>query len=923
MRLSFNEIRARGAQFAESWADATYEKGETQSFYNDFFGVFGVERRSVARYEEHVKKLDNRSGFIDLFWPKVLLVEQKSAGRDLTRAGTQAGEYFDALKPADRPRFQLLCDFQTFQLLDRDTREETTFALADLPAHVEKFGFIMGMEKRSFKDQDPVNIEAAELVGHLHDALEASGYTGHRLEVFLTRIVFCLFADDTGIFEPRDIFLEFIEARTKEDGSDLGALLNQLFEVLDTPEDQRQSNLDEDLAHFPYVNGSLFADPIRTPAFDSGMRTRLIEAARFNWSGISPAIFGSLFQSVMNREERRKAGAHYTTEKNIMKVIGPLFLDGLRAEFDAILARKTQRKKLLEAFQDKLAGLTFFDPACGCGNFLIITYRELRLLEIEVLRALHPAGQLSLDAQVLSKIDVDQFYGIEFSEFPARIAETAMWMMDHIMNAQLSLVFGQVFLRIPLRKSPSIAHADALELDWTDLLPPERCSYIIGNPPFSGFVLRDAAKTAQLKALSRLGLTGGRLDYVAYWFAKVAAYIKGQTTRAALVSTNSIVQGEQIGQLWPVLFDRYKIELDFAHRTFAWGSEARGKAQVHVIIVGFSHRANAMPVKRLFSYETPMGTPTEVTATALSPYLIDASSLADPNLVVSRTRTPVDGLPVMRVGSKPVDGGHYILNDEERAAFLAAEPNAAPFIRPFVGGREFLNGQSRWIIYPESIPLADFKGLTMVRERISRVRNYREKSPGALGRSLADTPQAFHVTVVPSEPFLAFAEVSSERREYAPVGWMEPPTIPSNKILVVHDAEPWLFALLQSAMHMSWMRQIGGRMKSDYSYSPGLVYNTFPLPDADLMPLAPHAQAILDARAAHPDASLAELYDPNLMPAALRRAHQANDRAVEKLYRRRSFASERERVEHLFQLYEKMTAGMLKTSKPKRPRRRP
>ena len=384
MRLSFNEIRARAAQFAESWADATYEKGETQSFYNDFFGVFGVERRSVARYEEHVKKLDNRSGFIDLFWPKVLLVEQKSAGRDLAKAGTQAGEYFDALKPADRPRFQLLCDFQTFQLLDRDTREETTFALADLPAHVEKFGFIMGMEKRSFKDQDPVNIEAAELVGHLHDALEASGYTGHRLEVFLTRIVFCLFADDTGIFEPRDIFLEFIEARTKEDGSDLGALLNQLFEVLDTPEDTRQSNLDEDLARFPYVNGSLFADPIRTPAFDSGMRARLIEAARFNWSGISPAIFGSLFQSVMNREERRKAGAHYTTEKNIMKVIGPLFLDGLRAEFDAIQARKTQRRKLLEAFQDKLAGLTFLDPACGCGNFLIITYRELRLLEIEV-----------------------------------------------------------------------------------------------------------------------------------------------------------------------------------------------------------------------------------------------------------------------------------------------------------------------------------------------------------------------------------------------------------------------------------------------------------------------------------------------------------------------------------------------------------
>ena len=632
MRLSFNEIRARAAKFAESWADATYEKGETQSFYNDFFGVFGVERRSVARYEEHVKKLDNRSGFIDLFWPKVLLVEQKSAGRDLAKAGTQAGEYFDALKPADRPRFQLLCDFQTFQLLDRDTREETTFALADLPAHVEKFGFIMGMEKRSFKDQDPVNIEAAELVGHLHDALEASGYTGHRLEVFLTRIVFCLFADDTGIFEPRDIFLEFIEARTKEDGSDLGALLNQLFEVLDTPEDQRQSNLDEDLARFPYVNGSLFADPIRTPAFDSGMRARLIEAARFNWSGISPAIFGSLFQSVMNREERRKAGAHYTTEKNIMKVIGPLFLDGLRAEFDAILARKTQRKKLLEAFQDKLAGLTFLDPACGCGNFLIITYRELRLLEIEVLRALHPTDQLTLDAQVLSKIDVDQFYGIEFSEFPARIAETAMWMMDHIMNAQLSLVFGQVFLRIPLHKSPSIAHADALELDWPDLLPPERCSYIIGNPPFVGAKYQSTLQRSQVRRIADLGKSGGTLDFVAAWFLKAAAYGREGGVPFAFVSTNSITQGEQVAQLWPTVLGRHGYEIAFAHRTFPWGSEARGKAAVHVVIVGLAPKAQAPAERRLFSYPDTKGEPVETRHTALSPYLIDAAGLADPHL---------------------------------------------------------------------------------------------------------------------------------------------------------------------------------------------------------------------------------------------------------------------------------------------------
>lgn len=574
MRLSFNEIRTRAASFARTYADATYEKGETQTFYNDFFAIFGVERRSVARYEEHVRKLNNKSGFIDLFWPRVLLVEQKSTGRDLTRAASQAGEYFDALKETERPRFQLLCDFQTFELLDRDTREETTFALADLPDHIEKFGFIMGMEKRSFKDQDPVNIEASELVGRLHDALEANGYKGHQLEVFLTRLVFCLFADDTGIFEPRDIFLDYLETRTREDGSDTGPMIAQLFEVLDTPEGERQANLDEDLARFPYVNGDLFKDAIRTPAFNSEMRERLIEASRFNWSGISPAIFGSLFQSVMDKEERRKAGAHYTTEKNILKVIGPLFLDDLRAEFEKLKARKQNREKLLRAFHDKLAGLSFLDPACGCGNFLIITYRELRLLEIEVLREIYRAelarmkgGATELPLQSLLKLDVDQFYGIEFSEFPARIAETAMWMMDHIMNTQASLEFGAAFLRIPLRKSPNIVHADALETDWTTVAPDD-LSYIIGNPPFVGAKYQSDEQRAQVRSIAALGKAGGTLDYVCAWFIKAAAF----GTPTAFVSTNSITQGEQVAQLWPILFERHGFEIAFAHRTFAWGS---------------------------------------------------------------------------------------------------------------------------------------------------------------------------------------------------------------------------------------------------------------------------------------------------------------------------------------------------------------
>ena len=881
----------------------------------------------MARYEEHVKKLDNRSGFIDLFWPKVLLVEQKSAGRDLVKAGTQAGEYFDALKETDRPRFQLLCDFQTFQLLDRDTREETAFALTDLPKHVEKFGFIMGMEQRSFKDQDPVNIEASELVGRLHDALEASGYKGHQLEVFLTRLVFCLFADDTGIFEPRDMFLDFLETRTSQDGSDTGPLIAQLFEVLDTPEDQRQTHLDEDLARFPYVNGDLFKDPIRIPSFNSDMRERLIEACRFNWSGISPAIFGSLFQSVMDKKERRKAGAHYTTEKNILKVIGPLFLDELRAEFETLKTRKQNRARLLQAFHDKLAGLTFLDPACGCGNFLIITYRELRLLEIEVLREIYRAelarmkgGATELPLQSLLKLDVDKFYGIEFSEFPARIAETAMWMMDHIMNTQASLEFGAAFLRIPLRKSPNITHADALEADWTTIAP-KGLSYIIGNPPFIGAKYQSTEQREQVRKIAALGKSGGTLDYVCAWFIKAAAF----GAPMAFVSTNSITQGEQVAQFWPIMFDKYHFEITFAHQTFAWGSEARGKAAVHVVVLGLEPCNSARADRQLFSYPDIKGDPIETRHKALSPYLIDASTLANPHLVVREESKPINGLPKLIIGSKPIDGGHFIFSGEERDAFLAKEPQAKPFLRPYIGAREFLNGGDRHILCASLIPPQDYRAMPLTKAIVGQVREYRLgnipkkgkdpdtiKKPGISSLALAETPTAFHVTVLPKAPFLVLPRVTSERREYAAIGLLKPPIVPSDAVTIALNTTPSQFALLTSAMHMAWLRTIGGKLKSDYRYSIGLVYNTFPMPPSgDLTKLEPHAQAILDARANHPDASLADLYDPDIMPADLRRAHQANDKAVDRLYRKAMFKSERERVEHLFQLYEKMTDPLL------------
>ena len=937
MRLSWNEIRPRAAAFAREWADAAYEKGETQSFYNDFFEIFGVRRRTVARYEERVIRLDNTSGFIDLFWPGVLLVEQKSAGRDLAVARDQAGTYFDALPERDRPRYQLLCDFQTFELLDRDEREETHFALADLPRHVEQFGFILGVQRRTFRDQDPVNIKASELIARLHDALKASGYDGHDLELFLVRIVFCLFADDTGIFEPRDIFLQFIEERTAPDGADLGPWMARLFQVLNTSAKRRSRALDEDLAHFPHVNGELFAEPLRIPDFDAAMRQALLDASQFDWTAISPAIFGALFQPVLEPADRRAHGAHYTTEKNILKVIEPLFLDNLRAEFRRLQARQDSRSLAdLQKFCGRLGALRLFDPACGCGNFLIIAYRELRALEIEVLREMAArtgAAQLALD--VRSVVDVDQFYGIEIGEFPARIAATALWMMDHIMNNRLSLEFGQTYARIPIEKSPHIHHADALEIDWADVLPPNECSYVFGNPPFGGSKFQSSNQRAQVRRVAALGGSGGTLDYVAAWFIRAGDYVQraqpaagSRPPRIGFVATNSITQGEQVAQLWRLLLDRRRLEIAFAHRTFAWGSDARGKAHVHVVIIGLDAADHAPREKRLFAYEDINGEPLEGGHAVITPYLFDGGSLSDPHLVVREEGRPINGLVQLLTGSQPIDDGHYIFNVEERLAFLAAEPDAEPFLRPFVGAREYLQGGKRWILALHDAPPATLARLPSVRSRIAAVRAYRRTSKRTSTLKLADTPTLWQVNVLPTAPFLVLPEVSSERREYLPIGWLDPPAIPSNKLRLLPNATLTDFALLTSAMHMAWMRAVTGRMKSDYMYSVGVVYNTFPTPpgfaDADTTALDPLAQAVLDARAAHAGATLADLYDPDLMPPKLRKAHHALDRAVDRLYRRQRFASERDRAEHLFMRYEKMRAPLeaVMQAKPKRRRSR-
>ncbi|WP_412050247.1 class I SAM-dependent DNA methyltransferase [Hoeflea sp. Naph1] len=930
MRLSWNEIRARAATFAKEWANDGYEKGQTQLFYRDFFDVFGVPVKRVASFEEPVNNLGDKRGYIDLFWKGVLLVEQKSVGRDLKKAKKQALDYFPGLKDSDLPRYILLSDFRTFELYDLEEDEAVAFPLSELVKNVEKLGFILGLQKRTFKDQDPVNIKASELVGKLHDALEEAGYTGHDLEQFLVRIVFCLFADDTGIFEPRDIFLDLLETRTREDGSDMGGWLAQLFQVLNTPEDKRPNNLDEDLAKFPYVNGALFSSPLLIPSFDTGMRQRLIDAGRFDWSGISPAIFGSLFQSVMNSAERRAAGAHYTTEKNILKVIQPLFLDELRAEFERVRGRKDSRRRVeLQAFQKRLGELHFFDPACGCGNFLIIAYRELRALEIEVIRELRaysaPDGQQELDAAELSMVNVDQFYGIEIGEFPARIAETALWMMDHIMNSRLSLEFGQTYVRIPLRKSPHILHGDALETDWEGFLPPAKCSYVFGNPPFIGAKYQSDEQRAQVRRIADLGKTGGTLDYVTAWFIKAGEYVKGSKASIGFVSTNSITQGEQVAQLWPILFDRCKLEIAFAHRTFAWGSDARGKAHVHVVIIGLTKADRTPKVRRLFSYDDINGEPHESQHAAISPYLFDAGKLANPHVVVKEVGRPKNSLPQLLSGSQPIDDGNYIFDADQRAAFLTEEPLATKFLRPYLGSREHINGGARWILSLQKASPSDLKAMPKVVERMRAVKAFRAKSKRKSTLAISDYPEKFNVEVIPPTSFLVIPKVSSIRREYIPIGWVEPPTIPSDLLFVLNGASKPVFSLLTSAMHMSWLRYMGGRLKSDYRYSIGLVYNTFPMPpasDTALKKLEPLAQAVLDARASHVSATLADLYDPDLMPSNLRKAHQALDGAVDRLYRKSGFSSDSERVEHLLGLYEKMIVPLTATEKPKQGRKR-
>lgn len=909
MTLSWNEIKSRALAFAKHWADAGSEDAQAKPFLIAFFEVFGITDKRFASFEHAVRKHGGGQGYVDAFWPGILLIEMKSRGKNLDRAYTQAIDYFPGLKERDLPRYVLVCDFARFRLHDLSEGTTTEFALADFYKNVRLFGFIAGYQTQVIKPQDPINIHAAEHMGRLHDQMKVVGYVGRPLEIYLVRLLFCLFAEDTGICEKRQ-FQDYLEQRTAEDGSDLADRLATLFHVLNTPSDKRLSNLDEQLAAFPYINGSLFAESLPPAGFDSGMREALLDLCGLDWSLISPAIFGSLFQSIMDDKARRNLGAHYTSEENIQKLIKPLFLDALRAEFEKI---RKNRNKLFE-FHKKLRSLTFFDPACGCGNFLAITYRELRLLELDVLRAAHVDGQQMLDIHQLVAVDVDQFYGIEIEEFPAQIAQVALWLVDHQMNLKVSEEFGAYFVRIPLKHAASIVHDNALRIDWNDVLPAERCAYVLGNPPFIGHQWRSSEQMADMERVWGTDGRFGRLDFVTCWHRKAVDYMRRNTSIAtALVSTNSICQGEQVGTLWSWML-AHGVVIHFAHRTFAWSNEARGKAAVHCVIVGFG--LGDVAEKTIFEYEDIKGEAHAVKATNISPYLVDA-----PNIILpSRTATPPN-LPQLIKGSQPTDGGHLLLTEGEKDELLKVEPSAEKWLRRYIGGDELINGGQRWCLWLKGISPAELRSMPQVMKRVSAVAEVRRKSPTKSVQEFADKPTLFTQDRQPERDYLALSRHSSENRRFIPIGFLPANIIASDATLVCKGATIFHFGVMNSSLHNAWVRYTAGRLESRIRYEAS-VYNNFPWPDLSdkqRAAIEAAAQGVLDARAAHPGASLADLYDPLTMPPDLVKAHHTLDKAVDAAYGYKGAATDAARVAFLFGLYQRLTS--LLPEKPAKLRR--
>lgn len=911
MALSWNQIMDNAVRFSKKFENAVREEADAQSFLHEFIELFGVEdARKVGTFEYRVSKDDSQKGYIDYLWSGKIAIEMKSAGKNLKDAYTQLKDYVVHLNTKDIPNLLMVCDFQTIQLYNRTTGKAVTFKTKDLHKYVKHFADIAGYEAtRVYDRQEEVNINASEKMAKLHNAMESVGYTGHELQVYLVRLLFCLFADDTGIFPP-DAFLNYIE-NSKENGSDLDSRLDKLFEVLNMSQEVRAQKtlLTPELLQFCYVNGGLFADRLPRADFDAKMRQTLIDACRFDWKKISPAIFGAMFQGVMDEKKRHDFGAHYTSEENILKVINPLFMDELWQEFEKV---KTS-PALLDEFHKKIASLKFLDPACGCGNFLIIAYRELRNLEYEILRMKKTSSQLMIDPTLLLKVNVGQFYGIEIEDFPCQVAQVSMWLMDHLMNMRMAEEFGLPYVRLPLTQSAKIVHGNALRIDWNEIaLDRKDYDYILGNPPFIGGMIMSREQKADMIFVLKNIKGVGELDYVAAWYKKAVDYMQGKKTRSAFVSTNSISQGQQAVTLWKPLFEN-GTHINFAYRTFVWSNEAKNKAAVHCIIIGFSLHDNLTNI--IFDDSN------KYEVKNINSYLLDAK-----NIFIESRSIPLCSVPKIKFGSMPRDGGGFVLSEEERYELIKKEPMAEKWIHPYIGSYEFINNKPRYCLWLLNATPDEVKKSPTVLKRIELVRKFREDSIADGTRKFALTPTLFCQIAQPDKAYIAIPKVSSQRRYYIPIGFLPETTIASDLLFLIPGGKLFHFGILTSSVHNAWMRTFAGRLKSDYRYSKDIVYNNFPwaenVSDKQKAKIEELAQEILDIRRKYPASSLADLYDPLSMPEDLLKAHKKLDNAVLSLYGLSPETAESDIVAELLNRYEKLIAKEKDTAAEKKCKKR-
>ena len=919
--LTADQQRKSAEDFVRNWKDQGYEKGQSQPFWMTLLSqVYGIEQPDqFIRFEDQVH-LDHTS-FIDGYIPATkVMIEQKGIHKSLTEKikqsdGSfltpyeQAKRYADELPNSQRPRWIVTCNFEEFHVHDMEHPREdpAIILLKDLPREFYRLQFLVDVESRNIQKEVRVSVEAGRLVGELYDALKAqyhdpdSDETLRSLNILCVRLVFCLYAEDSGLFSRHNQFYDYMKSYRPEN---MRKALVDLFEVLDQPLEERDPYMEEKLAAFPYVNGGLFSrqEKALIPPFNDQIIETLLERASlgFDWSEISPTIFGAVFESTLNPETRRDGGMYYTSVENIHKVIDPLFLDELRGELDAIKTYKDDRTldRKLRDFTAKLSKLTFLDPACGSGNFLTETYLSLRRLENEALKLLFRYAQQFAFADPI-QISISQFYGIEINDFAVTVARTALWIAEHQMLKETEAIISREIDFLPLKSYSNIVEGNALRMDWAEVVKPEALNYIMGNPPFVGHQWRTPEQQEDLKIAFHDLDKHGKLDYVCGWYNKAVDYSKGFSIKTAFVSTNSICQGESVGILWRFLFSK-GVHINFAHRTFIWDSEANDKAHVHCVIVGFS--LIKQESNQLFTGDEL------ISVHNINGYLIGAD-----NVFIGARGKPINPLlPEMTKGSQPTDGGNLVLSRADKDDLESKYPQASMLIKSYIGSEEFINKKERYCLWLKGIDPQLYRAVPEILERLEKVRQARLSSPTKSVQAYADFPSLFTQIRQPESPhFLCFPEVSSERRRYLPIGYLDSSVIVSNKLYVLPEATQYMFGVFASQVHMSWMRIVGGRLKSDYSYSPA-VYNSFIWPDAtdsEKEKITATAQAILDARALYPESTLADLYNPLTMPPELLKAHQANDRAVLAAYGLKANTTEPEIVAHLFKLYQRKIAA--------------